>query len=313
MTKTVINYKSADPYPTISDNITLLIDNKINELNFDYFIEYGAGNSTRYFLNKMCNAQKKITYISMEYNYNWFLHTVEAIKSDFIKENIKSNSLKLTPWSYGKCKKYFEGKNLDRLSIPENLKRLPKGRKKMMGKHNSKMLIYRFSKYCRPHDGVFYANIADTLTLYFYLKRDFMKDQYGESPIKNEYISTPFEIFSKNLHLGEKVTAIFIIDGGPRSDILERILNMEEKYDNFFPVIYLCDANKNIYSQQVKRRPQGVYYEGTNKTLDKRVLYEHNAKASAEKMKFWYGREDVAINELIEKEVWHYNSVERKK
>ena len=49
MSNTRIHFELSDPVPTISDNIVLFIDKKINELNFAFFIEYGVENSTRYF------------------------------------------------------------------------------------------------------------------------------------------------------------------------------------------------------------------------------------------------------------------------
>jgi hypothetical protein len=58
----------------------------------------------------------------MEYNQNWFLHSVEAIKSDFSTAIDESNRLKLSPWSYPKCKKYLERKDASNLQIPEDLK-----------------------------------------------------------------------------------------------------------------------------------------------------------------------------------------------
>jgi hypothetical protein len=70
------------------------------------------------------------------------------------------------------------------------------------------------------------------------LKRDFLKDQYGESPIKKEYIYAPFEYLLRDIQKGEKITALFIIDGEPRFDILKLILDIEEQNDNFFPVIF---------------------------------------------------------------------------
>jgi hypothetical protein len=173
------------------------------------------------------------------------------------------------------------------------------------------MFIYRLFKKSRPFDGIFSAKMGDMLKFHFILKRDFIKDQYGESPIKKDYISAPFEYVLKDIEKGEKIIALFIVDGGPRFDILKLILDMEDKNDNFFPVIFLCDANRIFYNEQIKRRPNGIYLKGTNRTLNNRVLYGNRKKISADKAKFTYGKENITIQELIEKEVWHYNSFER--
>ncbi len=279
------NYENSNPVPAISDNITLFIDQKIYDLNFSFFIEYGAGNSTKYFLKNIYKTKKRVNFISMEYDSTWFLNTVETIKSDFSSIINESFQLKLTPWSYEKCSKYFEGESLVNFKIPNNQKRLPKGRKKFTGRLNYKMFIYRFFKKVRPFDGTFSVKIGDMLSLSLILKNDFIKDQYGESPIKKDYIYAPFEYLLKEIEKGEKIVTLIIIDGGPRFDILKQILDQEEKNDNFFPVIFLCDAHRIFYNEQIKRRPNGMYLRGTNRTLNNRVLYENRKKSSADKKK----------------------------
>jgi hypothetical protein len=311
--KTNQNLEMSTPAPAISDNITLFIDQIIYDLNFSFFVEYGAGNSTIYFLKNIYKTKKRINFISMEYDSKWFLNTVETIKSEFSTLINESYRLKIIPWSYEKCKKYFKDESLANFRIPNNLKRLSKGRKKFAGRLNYKMLTYRFYEKFRPFDGAFSAEIGGMLKLNLNLKRDFIKDQYGESPIKKEYIFAPFQYILKDIEKGKKIIAMFIIDGGPRFDILELILDMEEKNDNFFPVIFLHDANRLFYKKQINRRPNGIYLRGTNRTLNNRVIYEKKKKSAADKTKFTYGKENVTIQELIEKEVWYYNSAEQKK
>ncbi len=138
------NFELSNPVPAISGNITKFIDEKIEKLTFTFFVEFGAGNSTRYFLKQIYNAKKEVNFISLEYNHRWFLKTVEAIKSDFNTIINKPHHLKLTPWSYAKCKKYLKGKNLSEFKIQDNLKRLPKAKKKLAGIRNYKMHTYRF-------------------------------------------------------------------------------------------------------------------------------------------------------------------------
>lgn len=79
---------------------------------------------------------------------------------------------------------------------------------------------------------------------------------------------------------------------------------------NFSSVIFLCDANRIFYNEQIKKRSNGVYIEGTNKTLNRGTMYENQTIDSVDKVKFFYGKENISAQELIEKEVWYYNSVE---
>ena len=83
-----------------------------------------------------------------------------------------------------------------------------------------------------------------------------------------------------------------------------------QKNDNFFPVIYLCDANRNFYNAQIKRRPDGCYMNGTNRTLKNKIKSGIKNKSSANQNIFFYGREEARDEELIENEVRHYNSIE---
>ena len=74
----------------------------------------------------------------------------------------------------------------------------------------------------------------------------------------------------------------------------------------------LKDENHDFvveYGSGNSTRPNGNYIEGTNRTLKNRRLYGNKKKIPADKTNFFYGREDVPVQELIEKEVWHYNSV----
>ena len=71
----------------------------------------------------------------------------------------------------------------------------------------------------RNKNGALYSKIDQLITLCIHLKRDFIKYQYGESPIKNEYIWTPFEYISEKIKKEQKTIAIFITDGGPRKEV----------------------------------------------------------------------------------------------
>jgi hypothetical protein len=304
------NSEKLDFVPVVSDNIADFISNKISEINFTNFVEYGAGSSTIYYLKKILEAKKTVNYISMEYNSYWFLNTVETIKSEFGNFIKEAPQLNISPWTYEKCKKYFKSKNMARFKIPDSLKRLPKGKKKIAGILRYKMFIYRFLQKYRPFDGIFFVEIDRLIKFYFYLKTDFIKDQYGESPLKKDYIYSPFKHFLQDIENGKDLSIMFLIDGGSRSDILKSIFDVEDKYNNFFPVIFLCDANRIFYNDQIKRRNRGIYLRGTNRTLNNKVLYGDRKRNIQEKMKFTYGNEKITLKELIEKELWYYSSIE---
>ena len=69
------------PVPQLSSNLSEFIVKEMKETNYDAIVEYGAGNSTRFFLKQLVDLQKKCLFITVEYNYSWFLQTIQAIKS----------------------------------------------------------------------------------------------------------------------------------------------------------------------------------------------------------------------------------------
>lgn len=294
------------PVPTISDNIVHFINEVISKYKFTHFIEYGMGNSTRYFLKIILKNKKRLNFVSVEFDPKWYFTTISLIRDDFISETDNANQLKKSIWKYSKCKDYIKAKNASTLSIPQALQRLEKGKRKLAGKYYYKLLFYRLIKSTRPFDAIFSFMIENTINLNLILRRDFIKDQYGESPVKDEYINAPIELLMNHLNQSEGLAALFLIDGGPRHDILKRILDIEETYANFLPIIFLCDANRNYYHDQTQRRAKGIFIQGSNMTLNKLRLYTHDPNRP--KSEFTYGKDDVSDGDLTDKEVWYYNA-----
>ena len=95
------------PVPYLSDNIVALIANKLKDENYDFLVEFGAGNSTRYFLSKLLDFGKQCKFISIEYNSKWFKELVRSITVDLKARSISEEKLELNPWSYMKCKRFI--------------------------------------------------------------------------------------------------------------------------------------------------------------------------------------------------------------
>jgi hypothetical protein len=302
--------KTDQPVPTISDNISIFITEKLKEENYDFLIEYGSGNSTRYFLSKLLKFEKQCTYISVEYHPGWFKELVKLIKLDFNAAFTSEEQFELRSWNYEKCKIFLHGKNASPLNIPSELKRLPKAKRAFGGLFNIKMLLHRMRKESRPIDGDYSVTIEDSIKLHLFLRSQMMKDQYGESPIKEEYISAALIPVTQSLTSKKDLRVVFLIDGGPRSDILNSILDLEERNKNFVPTIFMCDANRSFYSHEISRRPNGVFLKGSNRTLNDELLYKDIY--DSKKANFWFDKENVSSNELMEKEVWFYQAKSKK-
>lgn len=147
------------PVPYLSENIVAFVTNKLKDENYDFLIEYGSGNSTRYFLSKLLKFEKQCTYISVEYHPGWFKELVKLIKSDFNAAFTSEEQFELRSWNYEKCKIFLHGKNASPLNIPSELKRLPKAKRAFGGLFNIKMLLHRMRKESRPIDGDYSVTI----------------------------------------------------------------------------------------------------------------------------------------------------------
>ena len=118
------------PAPTISGNITARIAEMLKAANYEYILEYGSGNSTRYFIAKLLEYNKKCTFISIEYNQQWFTELVRVIQSDLKSARISNEKLELKPWDDEKCRHFFYGENATALDVPNDLKRLNKAKRR---------------------------------------------------------------------------------------------------------------------------------------------------------------------------------------
>jgi len=292
------------PVPQLSDNLIEFIVKTLKQIKYDVIAEYGAGNSTRFFLKELLSLQKKCLFITVEYNYSWFLQIIQAIKSDFIASSMFEEKLELIPWTYGKCLRYLHGKNGTPLDLPDDLERLPAAKRAFGGSFNVKMFLYRLKKSSRPRDGCYSVTIENSIQFLAFLKSEFMKDQYGESPIKNEYIDAALDPIRRRLSSAKTTCAVFLIDGGPRGDIVNSILDLQDKYSNFYPTIFLAEAHRLYYADPISRRPSGLFMGGSNRTLNGEPVYNKNIRGK--KAEFVYGKMEISADELAEREVWFY-------
>jgi hypothetical protein len=295
---------SDQPVPMISDNISTFIANQLEEENYDFVVEYGTGNSTRYFLSKLIEFGKKCTFVAVEYNSKWFKALVKFIQTDLNSTPTAQEKFELKPWNIEKCKFFLQGKNTAFLDVPPELVRLRQAQRIFGGPFNIKMLLYRLIKGRRPIDGNYTLTIDNSINLILLLRSQLMKDQYGESPLKQEYISAGLAPVKQGLQSKKSMRAVFFIDGGPRSDILNSIFEIEKRNDNFSPTIFLCDANRAFYADAIQRRPTGVFLKGSNRTLSGEPIYKSLYKSR--KTNFWYSKEETSPRALLEKEVWFY-------
>lgn len=161
--------------------------------------------------------------------------------------------------------------------------------------------LYTLKSERRPHNAEWRGQ-KDGIELILRNVGPSIKDQYGEAPNMMDYIGAGLKDIKSELEQGKKVSAIFIIDGGPRHKIISEILSLEDQYKTFKPTIILCDACRVFYYDTLGRRPSGQFLPGTNKTLKGAQVAND---VSGPESEFWTGGDKTA-EELAQKEVWIY-------
>ncbi|PJB71162.1 MAG: hypothetical protein CO093_05755 [Alphaproteobacteria bacterium CG_4_9_14_3_um_filter_47_13] len=311
-----------DPCPVLSDNNTKVIMDEIAK-EYDWIVEYGMGASTLYFLKAAIKTKSRM--ISVENNFNWFQICIEEILK---QTELEETAFHKTPWSMSDIHNFINANS--HIDIPEKMQRLslwqeslstgeffrlsPDAKSRFSGKIGSfwpllkpifqifTTLTYLLNPASRPINGewrgkkndfeLILRNIAPTI-----------KDQFGEAPNKNNYISAGIQDIKKELEAGKSISALFIIDGGPRHHIVQEILDIETQYKKFIPTIILCDASRKFYHDTLKQRQTGRFIAGSNKTLKgDKVSFD----ISGENAAFWAG-ENRTGDQQARQEIWYYS------
>jgi hypothetical protein len=309
------------PCPVLSDNNSQLVLTEIGG-GYDFVVEYGMGASTLYFLSEA--LKHKTVMISVENNFDWFRVCVDQIKEQAPLQEQNSFS---KPWSLGEIRSFTNSDS--QAPIPQELRRFPRwkdslslgpffrfapnSKSRLSGKLGPLWPIakpflktlataqYLFAPQNRPHRAE-WRGTSDQLELILRNVGPSLKDQYGESPNKAEYIESGLKEIRGELEKGNSVSALFIVDGGPRHYVVEEILKLEEKFNNFKPSIFLCDAARIFYDPILVKRPTGRFFAGTNRTLKGKPV---SNDTSGPHTYFWTGGPKTGL-EIAQREVWFY-------
>jgi len=319
------NYFSS-PVPILSDNNVKMICDEIDN-TYKYLVEYGLGSSTLYFIDSF--QKKKINIISIENDFTWF----SSVISNFLKkQKVDKISQMNYPFTIYQIIRFILKLKKKNNKIPEELSRrfdwkevLLYGKfKKFSPNSKSKfslhpfywkiikwpLILFKFAHYCifrkkRPTLSEFSCEYNNT-KIFFKNIPPKLKDQFGESPSMRKYINAGLIEIKSQLSTNQDVKAAFIIDGGPRGEILNEIFNLEEKYSNFYPTVFLCEAHRVFYNSIINKRPSGEFIKGSNITINKQPVYTKPKMKNELISKYWYGKNNITVEELSEKEIWFY-------
>ena len=312
----------SDPCPVLSENNSKMILGEIQS-GYDWIVEYGTGASTVYFMQGLLD--KNCSMVSVENNFDWFSICIQEIKNI---GGFEETGYEVRPWSMDALKAFIATPPHD-TNIPEKFLRYKTWRDKVRlgpffrfspaakSRFSGKLgifwpparglfsalmaLSYRVFPKLRPVNGEWRGK-HDNFNLIIRNVSPSIKDQYGEAPNRQDYIDAGLKDIREELKAGKRVSAIFIIDGGPRHWIVNEILDLEEQEENFKPTIVLCDACRAFYWPVLERREAANFVAGTNRTLKGDPV---EVGVSGEIAELWAGG-DKKGDELSQRELWVY-------
>ena len=287
------NYFSK-PAPILSDNNVKMVCDEI-DLSYDYFVEYGMGSSTLYFIESFENLD--ISIISIETDYSWFKRVIKFLKK---KNNIYNISENEHAFTLSQIISFINDLRKPSLNIPSYLSRRsrwktillygkfmkfhPEPKKKysfnpfFWNMFKSLFLLLNFSLYVfrskmRPRYGELNCKYNEMKIILKNIPPS-LKDQFGESPMMEDYINAGLNEIERELKSNKTVKAAFFIDGGPRGNIIDAIFQLEDLYKSFYPTVILCEAHRKFYSSTLKKRSNGRFVKGSNITINHQQVYD---------------------------------------
>ena len=290
-----------DPVPFMSASSVDCISDHLAE--FDVVVEYGSGSSTRYFLRQIIDQGKECLFVSVERSPDWFDYVRNNVESDLSDTDTSEREVGIHAWSMERIHRYTRSETQTRLDIPVALRRLPAAQQRM-NRGFPREILRRLFPGRRPHDGRYSVLIDGRVRFEYMLNAEPMKDQYGESPLKMDYIDAGLDPVRELLRSGSGLNVGWIVDGGPRGDVVHEILDLEEEFPNLCPSIFVLEAHRALYDGAFARRPTGDYVKGSGQMLNSELSYLE--PKNPEKNTFWYGKPEITIEALLEKEMWYY-------
>ncbi len=298
---------NSNPVPFLSKKNVKFIENIINEKKIDFVTEYGSGNSTIYFIKNL--KIRKIKFVSIENDKFWFYENIKSITKIFNPNNV---NLKKKFWTSKDYKMFYKTDRKPFTEIIDGKSRIKKIKNRL-----SLGPFYRFEKNSNSKFAgklfIFYPIIKPLLILINSFlqklnkfnneksewncqieKLDFkynlvsptMKDQFGESPNIDDYVNAGLN-FLENQDKSKNI--LFMIDGGPRHYIVEKIIN--KKYNHN---IHIClfDAHRPEYDE-ILNKYNGTFFKG-EEILDNDI-------------DFYSIFPDEKKEKLLSKELWYFN------
>lgn len=290
------------PVPVLSKKNVEFINRLITANNIDLIIEFGSGNSTIYFINKLQDT--KITLLSVENTKYWFYRNISTITKKF---KLVFTNINRKFWEATDYKKFYDNLHPPYTPIIKGRSRVEKWKRAMdMGpffrfekdsgsKFAGNFLSFRsyfilINKILRllprfRNERSTYQCKVNQLKFIYELVSPSMKDQFGESPNRDEYLDAGAKIISdkyKNI--------LVMIDAGPRHYIADKLLQKDIKGN-----LHIClfDSHRPEY-ENVLQKYDGKFYPGDSCLIDGSEFYSNLYNNKKE------------MNKILSKELWYF-------
>jgi len=262
--------------PTLSQRNTLFIDNILQNNPIDLVIEYGSGLSTFYYINQLRN--RKCRFVSVENSKHWFFNNIRLLK----EYNVRDEKLERKFWAKRDYQTFLNGQREPYTPIVDGYSRYNLWVKKLQ--YGPFVRLQRKLRFLSPVFKVvtlllrrfpYYAEERSSFTCKigemdfgYELITPQMKDQYGESPTREEYAQAG----TKEIASGKYKNILVLIDGGARHHIVDQIYSAAGN-----AIIHLClfDAWRPEYTPILSKR-DGKFHKANTILLDGTKFYKTN-------------------------------------
>ena len=291
-----------DFVPVLSDKNVTKIHEIICKNEIDAIVEYGSGASTIYFLDHF--KEKNVKFISVENTKFWFYKNIKTVTTKFLCRKIL---LKQNYWTNSDYQEFWSDQIQPYTRIQEGKPRVERWKRVMElgpffrfepdsgSKLQGKLQIFRpifkiLNKFLRTlprfanEKSTWKTNI-ENCTFFYELVSPEMKDQFGESPNRDAFVSAGIEHLSD-----DDKNVLVMIDAGPRHFIVDELIRLLSS-----KTLHIClfDAYRPEYDEILKKY-DGQFYMGNNVLADGTEFYNEVFP------------NEIKRNSILAKELWYY-------
>jgi hypothetical protein len=287
--------------PTLSsDNVKVILDDLVKHPP-DLILEFGAGGSTLFFLERI---KKNCRYKAFENTKQWFFRLVKSLEEKY--ENGRTETEYWMPHDY---KDFLAGpvephtpivngesryKNWQEviqlhwfwLIAPDCratwFPKIPRGIWRILRPLLIRTVaLLRVIGLARLYNARWIGHCG-TVDVEILLFPPAIKDQFGESPFRDRYLTPALSALTDLARKGGGEAFVFI-DGGPRHYLLDNIYSHVKLLTGIEVHFYLFDAQRPEYSAVLSKYPASKFCRANRDLWDGSCFYKTQSEQHLEK------------------------------